>query len=390
MNKLSPETDKNSTDISFNGSTILVVDDEEELVEIARRKLQRVGFHVDSANGGQAALEKLSNNQYDLLLLDLIMPKIDGFEVLTRIADFKASIPVLVCSGIRDPNDVARVFRLGAADFLDKPLNWENVLNVIQRIQETKQAKAALDTLVSSMVGLTGQEFFHNAVRGLCSWLNADAAYIGLIIDDGQIQPLSMYLDGQHMSDYRYRLKDTPCGLTINDGICFYEKNISKLFPDCKDLQTLGAEGYAAVPIMEDVDDAIGILWVISRKHFHPPKQWKDVLNIIAAKASSEIQRLQVLNDYKESTRRYRDLTETTQDFVWEVNRDGIYTYCSPQCIEMLGYTPEELHGKSPFDLMPPQEAKRIGAEFQKIVTEKTSFKFLENKNFKKMDKRSF
>ena len=78
---------------------------------------------------------------------------------------------------------------------------------------------------------------------------------------------------------------------------------------------------------------------------------------------------------------RYRGLVETTSDWVWEVDENGVYTYASPRVHDLIGYTPEEVLGKTPFDFMPPDEAARVGKIFGTVITEKKSFSSLENAN---------
>ena len=90
----------------------------------------------------------------------------------------------------------------------------------------------------------------------------------------------------------------------------------------------------------------------------------------------------------KESEEKFRSLTETTSDWVWEVDYNGVYTYASPKVKDLLGYEPEEIIGKTPFDLMPSDEAKRIAEEFGAIVKAKKSFDRLENVNLHKNGKR--
>jgi len=80
----------------------------------------------------------------------------------------------------------------------------------------------------------------------------------------------------------------------------------------------------------------------------------------------------------------YRNLVENSSDWIWEVDQNGIYTYCSPKCIELLGYQAEELIGKTPFDLMSTEEAQRVGILFQDIVLAKRAFNHLENINLHK------
>jgi PAS domain S-box-containing protein len=81
----------------------------------------------------------------------------------------------------------------------------------------------------------------------------------------------------------------------------------------------------------------------------------------------------------RESEDKFRSLVETTSDWIWEMNQDGIYTYSSPKIKELLGYEPEEIIGKTPFDLMPPDEAKRVGVIFGEIVASHRPIESLEN-----------
>jgi PAS domain S-box-containing protein len=84
------------------------------------------------------------------------------------------------------------------------------------------------------------------------------------------------------------------------------------------------------------------------------------------------------------SEERYRSLVEATSDWIWEVNEKGTYTYCSPKVKDLLGYKPEELIGKTPFDLMPPEEARRISDIFQRALLLQTAFDSVENVNLHK------
>jgi PAS domain S-box-containing protein len=81
----------------------------------------------------------------------------------------------------------------------------------------------------------------------------------------------------------------------------------------------------------------------------------------------------------RESKERFRNLTEITSDWIWEVDKNGFYTYVSPKIQDMLGYQPEEIIGKTPFDLMPPEEADRVFNIFNIIRASKEPFNCLEN-----------
>lgn len=102
---------------------ILAVDDDELVLRSVRRVLENAGFTVSTATNGQEALNLITNGQPDLIVLDIIMPGIDGLEVCRRIrADpYTAKLPVLFLTAKSRPTDVAQGLDIGGDDFLTKP-----------------------------------------------------------------------------------------------------------------------------------------------------------------------------------------------------------------------------------------------------------------------------
>jgi len=102
---------------------ILVVDDDEDLRILARKTLKRGGHETLFAGGGDEALRIIESNPPDLVLLDLLMPPPDGFEVLRRLHENERTrgVPVIVLTAKGDEESVRRCFELGAVDFLNKP-----------------------------------------------------------------------------------------------------------------------------------------------------------------------------------------------------------------------------------------------------------------------------
>jgi len=92
-------------------------------------------------------------------------------------------------------------------------------------------------------------------------------------------------------------------------------------------------------------------------------------------------QRLVTENALRESEERFRGLVESTSDWIWEVNELGVYTYVSPQVEQILGYAPHSLIGKTPFELMPQEEARRVKGEFLLAVSRHLPIDRLENVN---------
>jgi PAS domain S-box-containing protein len=92
-------------------------------------------------------------------------------------------------------------------------------------------------------------------------------------------------------------------------------------------------------------------------------------------------QRAEAEEALRESRKRYQDLVETLSDWVWEVDGNGVYTYVSPKVRDLLGYEPEEVLGKTPFDLMPAAEAHRVKGIFGPLAERHEPFHQLENVN---------
>lgn len=110
-----------------NGQTprLLVVDDNEMNRDMLSRRLQRQGFHVDLAENGQHALDCISAQPFDLVLLDIMMPVMNGYDLLGRLkADPELRhIPVIMITAVDDEESIARCIEMGAEDHLPKPFN---------------------------------------------------------------------------------------------------------------------------------------------------------------------------------------------------------------------------------------------------------------------------
>ena len=105
--------------------TLLVVDDNADNRNLLSRQLARAGFMVDTAEDGESALERLAERSFDLVLLDVIMPGIDGLETLRRIKQDEglAETPVIMLSSLDDVESSLRCIEMGADDFLHKPFH---------------------------------------------------------------------------------------------------------------------------------------------------------------------------------------------------------------------------------------------------------------------------
>ncbi len=103
-------------------SKILIVEDEEAIADLEKDYLELSGFQVEVANDGAAGLEKALGEDYDLFILDLMLPGVDGFEICRKVRDEK-NTPIIMVSAKKDDIDKIRGLGLGADDYMTKPFS---------------------------------------------------------------------------------------------------------------------------------------------------------------------------------------------------------------------------------------------------------------------------
>jgi len=114
---------------------ILVVEDEESLLKLESILLTSKGYEVKGVSNGQAALDAIAEEHPDLVLLDIMLPEIDGFEVCRRIKSNEATrnIPVIMLTAKKTRDDMARGEKVGADWYITKPFKSAMVIETIQR-----------------------------------------------------------------------------------------------------------------------------------------------------------------------------------------------------------------------------------------------------------------
>ena len=117
----------------YSAFNVLAVDDIPLNLMLVQKMLGRFNFEMRSASGGQQALDAVAQKKPDLILLDLMMPGIDGFEVLRRLRGNPetADIQVVILSALNSNEDVVKGFNAGANDFIMKPIIMEKLLTCV-------------------------------------------------------------------------------------------------------------------------------------------------------------------------------------------------------------------------------------------------------------------
>ena len=134
-NSLSPEK-----------SRILIVDDEDTVCQMMRIALSEAGYSIETVNNGPAALLAIENKTPDMVLLDVFMPGMSGYEVCSEIRKHHDAdnVSIIMVTVINDPDSLKKIFELGATAFISKPINWGTFPYQIQYLLKARNALASL------------------------------------------------------------------------------------------------------------------------------------------------------------------------------------------------------------------------------------------------------
>jgi sigma-B regulation protein RsbU (phosphoserine phosphatase) len=133
-------------ELDLNNARVLVVDDNEMNRDMLARRLARIGMDTDTAEDGNSGLEKILTGNYELVMLDIMMPDIDGIEVLKRVREFysKSELPIIMATAKDEGSDLAEALSLGANDYVTKPLDFQVVRARVENVLGYTRAVAEL------------------------------------------------------------------------------------------------------------------------------------------------------------------------------------------------------------------------------------------------------
>ena len=118
---------------------VLVVDDEEIVVRSCLRALADSGYRTEAVQSGAEALAKIADGAYDVLVLDIMMPKMDGIEVLRRVKETHPDVEVIMITGLSQIETAVSAMKLGAFDYLSKPFDPDELKLAVARAMERRR-----------------------------------------------------------------------------------------------------------------------------------------------------------------------------------------------------------------------------------------------------------
>jgi len=142
---------------------ILVVDDEAKICEFLETLLQQDGYATESACSGDAAVEKISRGGYDLIISDLKMPGLDGFELAKRVKETRHDLPIVIVTGYATVGTAIQALRQGVDDYVTKPFKIDEMRKVVSRVLEKSKLEAENRRLVADLAAANEELKRHRA-----------------------------------------------------------------------------------------------------------------------------------------------------------------------------------------------------------------------------------
>jgi two-component system, cell cycle response regulator len=143
---------------------ILIIDDEEANLDLMRNYIDSFGFDCDTASGGNKAVEKLQSGSFTIVLTDMVMPGMDGMEVLQHIREHHPKIGVIVITGYGQAFSYTSVIKAGASDFITKPFNPDELEAKLRRLIRELHLVRRLEhhSIYDALTGLHNRRYFES------------------------------------------------------------------------------------------------------------------------------------------------------------------------------------------------------------------------------------
>ena len=272
-------------------------------------------------------------------------------------------IPVIIITGQNSEKKAIRAFKKGVIDYLKKPYEPDNFIDAVKNAIETHRKNQERNQIDSAIV--SSRDRYRNVIDSqrhyLCRLnLNFDVTFINKSYAD------HLGLDPRQTIGRNY--------------IASVHESIQQLVLN----QLLAVKTSSKSTVLEYKIPDLSGKFHYQQWHYEAISNDSGALIEIQCVGSdvtfSKIQSEEIVAKKE----KYKQLAEITSDFIWEVNKNGRYTYVSPVVYDFLGYWPEEVIGKRPFDFMPEDEAKRLEMVFQNALKEGRLIKAVENVNIHK------
>jgi PAS domain S-box-containing protein len=344
----------------MNKIAILLVEDnnlDERLIKEMLKEISSFNYELITSGTLKDCCEQIQKKHFDIILLDLNLPDSTGQQTFQKANDCSKGIPIVLVSGLADEELSLKLIKEGAQDYITKQslnsaLLEKSILYSIERKQTElvlKQSERHYRVLAENMVDTV---CVHD-IKGFYTFISSSVSILLGYSSDELLNtnPLDI-VHPDDKEDYINKIRPIILSGTYWRHECRYIRK-----------------------------DGTSVWVEVNGKPVHDNN---NVITSYQTVTRNIADRKQIEIALKRSEEKFRNLVETTNDFIWETNTEGLFTYASPQIKFILGYGLDEIMNHSPFEFMPPDEAEKIKKRSDEIVATKKPFNNLININLHK------
>ncbi len=314
------------------GIRILVVDDEETICELCVRTLRRYGYQVHYATSSVQALEMLHQETYDLLLLDVRMPHIDGLELMRRVRQFAPDIAIVVMTGYASVEAAIEAVKQGASDFLPKPFQLDHLRLAVSGalakralVREQARSEALMHLVQASeklAVLLDPHELIHTALQAAMAETQAMRGSIMLYHPREEMLSLTagVGLPEEVPMGVSYHAEDSVAGRVCRAGEPFLVEDVRQdpRLRDCSlpRMDRYRSPSFLSIPLRSG-DRVLGVL-NLSEKAGGVPFQASDleVAGLLGNQLAIALEKARLFQEIEESYRRLQEVDRLKSEFL--------------------------------------------------------------------------
>ena len=331
---------------------ILIVDDDRDICQLIRRSLQGLDCECTDAYDGWQALEQIETGQFDLVVLDLMLPGPSGIEILRHIRQRKIDTDVIVLTAYASLESAVEAIRMGAHDYITKPFNATTLRATVEQVLEKRRLAARL----TAIYNLSREILLLSDVKQICE------AVLATIKQVLEFQTCALGLIDEERNEIYWLATcgvGQPSRVSLNGGKGITAAAVQAgepiYVPDVREdpryievKKTTRSE--LAVPL-EVQGRVIGVLNIESDEvDAFSPHDIK-LLSILAAQTAVAIENARLYNTAKTNYEYYRAVTDSLHDEVLIIDRDYRVTDVNAVFLRRMGYTREEVIGRHCYEV---------------------------------------
>ncbi len=326
---------------------ILVVNDEEKIRKSLSGLLQDNGYEVVTAKNGPECLQTMSSQDFDLVILDIVMPGISGIEVLQGIKERYKDTEVIMITGYADKEKAIAASRLNAYDFIEKPFESGEILKTIAHYLTQLNLRKDIEKKSQELRESEKKyrQLFETLQEGI--WVIDKDAYTTLV--NPRMAEILGYTESEMLGKHLFSFMDEHVVELAKRYLERRQQGIKERH-DFEFIRKDGSRIYTSLdtaPVTDEKGNYAGAIAAV-----------QDITERKKAEEAS-----------KESEERHKDLFDSANDLIQIVTPEGHFLYVNCAWQETLGYNEDEIAGLSLFDIIHPDSQAHCKALFQRMMS---------------------